>query len=180
MQSIKAAAATLGLRLFDNEVFQLSVSPIVEKEFNEWVAKHGKSYGTTEEYQFRLEQYALKHAEMEEINSQNGLFTVGHNFMSDWTDAEYKTLLGYKAPATLTSKPAKELDTSDLPESIDWRTLGAVNPVKNQARCGSCWSFSATCAIEGAHFKASGKLLSLSEQQFVDCDTASYGCNGGW
>jgi len=53
---------------------------------------------------------------------------------------------------------------------VDWRTKGAVNPVQNQGQCGSCWAFSSTAALEGAHFLNSGNLLKLSESQFVDCD----------
>jgi len=62
---------------------------------------------------------------------------------------------------------------------IDWRTKGAVNGVKNQGQCGSCWSFSANMAMEGAHFIATGSLLSFAEQQLVDCSKSNYGCNGG-
>merc|ERR1712232_1541787 len=61
----------------------------------------------------------------------------------------------------------------------DWSTQGAVTPVKNQAQCGSCWSFSATGALEGAWKIAGHGLVSLSEQNILDCDKGGHKCQGG-
>ena len=62
---------------------------------------------------------------------------------------------------------------------MDWRQYGAVNPVKNQGACGSCWAFAAASSIESAHWQTTKQLVSLSEQQFVDCVPPYTGCFGG-
>ena len=65
-------------------------------------------------------------------------------------------------------KPSNE----SIPDSVDWRTQGYVTSVKNQNQCGSCWAFTAIAALEGQHFKASGKLVTLSCQNLLDCSQA--------
>ena len=117
-------------------------------------------------------------AKMASHNEDNAAkSTVGLNQFSDWTDAEYKRLLGYKAK-TVTGE-AEILDTSNLADGVNWVTKGAVTNVKNQGQCGSCWAFSTTGSVEGAMFLSTGTLQSYSEQQLVDCSKQNNGCNGG-
>jgi len=150
----------------------------VDHAFLNFVVEHGKSYGTKEEYEARKELFAQADAEIKELNSMGLTSFHAHNFLSDWTEEERSTLLGYTGPQELNSSSYTVSPTG--PASVDWRTQGAVNPVKNQGQCGSCWAFSATAAIEGHHAIATGKLESFAEQQIVDCDTTCAGCNGGW
>jgi len=171
-----ACAAVFALSSFEAPSTGLFVQ---SSEFAQYVAKYGKNYGTVEEFQFREKLFNEKKATNARINSKNAnTFTVGLNKFSDWTHAEYKQLLGYKKPHG--AKNFKVLDTTNVTNDIDWRNNGAVTGVKDQQQCGSCWAFSTTGGLEGAWFLAHNELVSLSEQQLVDCaKDGSNGCEGG-
>jgi len=171
-----AAAALLGAAS--------AIEMEVENSYLAYVAEHGKSYGTEEEFKFRLNLYAQKVAFVREHNANviGNDATVGINHMADWTDAEYKRLLGYRTrPQAAKAAETFTGDVTTAPDSIDWRAKGAVTAPKNQGQCGSCWAFSTTGSMEGRYQIAGNKLTSFSEQQFVDCSTSfgNAGCQGG-
>ena len=150
-------------------------------EFINYVALHNKVYSTTDEYAMRMGEWQKVDEFIKQHNSEGNTWTLAHNHMSDWTEAERKSLNGYHPE--LRTRPYNPVV---LPESnadgVNWVTKGAVTGPKNQGSCGSCWSFSTTGGLEGAHFVATGKLESFSEEQFVQCDYGlqkNLGCNGG-
>jgi C1A family cysteine protease len=155
-----------------------AVATTVEENFIQHIADFGMSYATAEEYKFRLGIFSETDASLTKINARQSSFEVAHNKFSTMTKEERRRHLGKKTNVPSFAQEVM-LPTSNLSSSVDWRAKGAVNPVQDQGQCGSCWAFSATAAMEGAHFIKSGNLLKLSEQQFVDCDTRSSGCNGG-
>jgi len=147
---------------------------VLEQNFVKHIADYGLSYGTNEEYKFRLELFAAKEKEINEINDDiNNTFVLAHNMFSTYTKAEMKGFHTGRVDLKNTTIPVKTetLDVEATPESVDWRTKGVVNPVQNQGQCGSCWAFSSTAAVESAHAIKTGNLLKLAEQQLVDCST---------
>merc|ERR1712019_136663 len=88
---------------------------------------------------------------------------------------------GLNQPLASEDSPALSVDdSSELEDAVDWTTRGAVNAIKNQGQCGSCWAFSTVGTLESAWQISTGTLYSLAEQQLVDCDRSDNGCSGGW
>jgi C1A family cysteine protease len=155
-----------------------------ERAFIGFVSKYHRTYGTKEEYNFRLQEFAKNYNQMMHHNMMNSAtdgYHMGINNFADMTEAEYNMMLGFKKNHNKKHFTTFKMMTDAAPASVDWRSKNAVTPVKNQGSCGSCWAFSATGSMEGAYAIKTGQLTSFSEQQLVDCSTAqgNMGCNGG-
>lgn len=71
-------------------------------------------------------------------------------------------------------------DVQALPARWDWRERDGVTAARHQGDCGGCWAFAAAGAVEGLLRIYDDRVTDLSEQQALDCNTAGYGCDGGW
>ena len=155
-----------------------------------WLIKHGKAYNGLGERERRFEIFKDNLRFIDEHNAaMDRTYKLGLNRFADLTNEEYRAVyLGTRTDAK--RRFAKKSSTvsdryafrvgDELPESVDWRVEGAVTPIKDQGYCGSCWAFSTVAAVEGINQIVTGELVSLSEQELVECDTAyNAGCNGG-
>lgn len=156
--------------------------------YEAYIAKYAKNYNNENEYLFRKSLFESNLAKINKINSEEHSYTLAMNVFGDWTDEEFKQILGFRSSIQHT-KPANwgEKHNQRNVKSIDWTAKGVVSDVKNQGKCGSCWAFSAVGAIEGAfaiRCNEVGTLTLFSEQQLVDCENPENGwfdagCNGG-
>lgn len=154
--------------------------------FFEWAETNNKVYSSSEEVFTRKQIYDANVAKISQHNREGHSWSMDVNQFADLSAVEFKNLnagcLKVKAVKNLLGLSRSEtIDASALPESVDWEAEGAVTPVKNQGQCGSCWAFSTVASTEGAWFIKHGELVSLSEQQLVDCSgkEGNQGCNGG-
>lgn len=146
-------------------------------------ARHNKQYNV-EEDKLRKEIFLknLKYIQGHNEEAKNGFhkYTLGANRFADMTNEEFRALYnGLNLKIKLNRTEPAHRKGFNVPDTVDWRTHkpSIIGPVKNQEQCGSCWAFSATGSIESQHALKTGKYVSLSEQQLVDCST-SYGNNG--
>jgi len=153
-----------------------------------WKATHNKQYSKVEELVRRaVWESNLKIVDNHNLEADLGVHTywLGMNAYADMTNDEFNRVMnGYNATRQSqgTARRTFTFDPSlELADTVDWRTKGYVTPVKDQGQCGSCWAFSSTGSLEGQHFAKTGQLVSLSEQNLVDCSKkqGNMGCNGG-
>ncbi|RDX90008.1 Oryzain alpha chain, partial [Mucuna pruriens] len=162
----------------------------VRNMYEAWLVKHGKTYNALGEKERRFEIFKDNLRFIEEHNNGEGNneFKLGLNKFADLTNEEYRaTYLGIRRRRTEKVNLREKInrryayrDEEELPTMVDWREKGAVSPIKDQGQCGSCWAFSTIAAVEGINQIVTGDLVSLSEQELVDCDKIyNMGCNGG-
>jgi len=158
-------------------------SATVSDEFQSFKLKYNKIYKNGAEHAHRMKAFADNLDKIAKHNKEAAegkhTYTLGVNKFADLTEQEWRDTLTLNVVKE--DKPVHYMKSKNvnIPDSVDWRDEGWVTPVKDQGQCGSCWAFSTTGSMEGALAKANGELVSLSEQNLVDCDPVDSGCNGG-
>ncbi|KAF3707665.1 SH3 domain-binding protein 5 [Channa argus] len=166
------------------DLIHTSASGHSQSMFTHFKEKFQRQYSDEKEHEER--EHAFVH-NLRYVHSKNraGLpFSLALNSLSDRTLSELSSMRGRKRGKTPNRGlpfPSKMYKGVNVPDSLDWRLYGAVTPVKDQAICGSCWSFATTGAVEGALFLKTGSLQVLSQQVLVDCSWGfgNNGCDGG-
>lgn len=149
--------------------------------FKDFQTKHQKFYSTEKEEAKRFNIFCDNMKKARKIQeTEQGSAVYGATKFADLTENEFKKYVGKKWDLNANKNMKKAyVQIKDIPVSFDWRDHNAVTEVKNQGSCGSCWAFSTTGNIEGQWAIQKKQLISLSEQELVDCDKLDEGCNGG-
>jgi len=163
--------------------FALATEVDVEAQFGGWMAQYNKEYATPELYQQAFTNYQASIVRVARLNSENSGATFALGKFADLSPeqfkAQYLNLRVSDLPQNIGSVQSGDLPPADG-ATIDWRTKGAVTPVKDQGQCGSCWAFSVTETVESNYAIQTKKTLPvLAPEQLVDCDKTDWGCDGG-
>jgi len=158
----------------------------LNSQWSVYKAVHGKEYGKDDSMRRLIWEANHRFVSKHNAEFKAGIQTyeVEINRFADMTLEEFKTMYNtFNASKVMKARQGTPYKVSGKanPDEVDWRKEGYVTPVKDQGQCGSCWAFSTVASLEGQHFKASKELVSLSEQNLVDCSRAegNQGCNGG-
>ncbi|PWA58689.1 peptidase C1A [Artemisia annua] len=170
--------------LLSNTACRLLLETSIYESHEQWMARYGRVYKDIYEKEQRSKIYQENVQYIQSFNNaMNKSYKLAVNEFADLTNEEFRTtrnrFLAHEC-SPLTSV-FRYQNVTEVPSSMDWRKKGAVTPIKDQGQCGCCWAFSAVAAMEGITQLKTGKLVSLSEQELVDCDTSGIdqGCEGG-
>ena len=157
----------------------IDVDAIMFQQFQRFIKKYHKKYSSVNEF---LARYEVFKRNTLTTFQENNSYKTGITKFSDLTFQEFSKIylnLNYDAMAIANFNPYIVKVSNAAPDAFDWREKGYVSPVKDQGSCGSCWAFSTVANLEGQYYKGKGKMVTLSEQMLVDCDTYDSACNGG-
>jgi cathepsin F len=158
--------------------------------YTNWLTEHNKPRPASEtDFLLRasiLHDNVLAVSALNSLQLQTGEFGAGVEFelnhLGDMSADEFRQQVlmrrGRAVSTEFDGVPASGRGAA--PSEIDWRTKGAVTPVKDQGTVGSCWAFSTTGNIEGLMAIRNNKTVTLSEEFLVDCDSKDCGVFGGW
>jgi len=156
----------------------------VKEAFEIFEVKHGKRYRDTEDRWNRRDIFSQNMRFIHSKNRQHLSYSLAPNHLTDMTESEMAMLRGKLQTTGYNGGAPFEYTSEELastPDALDWRLYGAVTPVKDQASCGSCWSFGTVGTLEGAHFLQTGDLVRFSQQSLMDCSWGfgNNACDGG-
>ena len=179
--SLSLAELNLRRELFSKNIHDREY---YEEKFVNWLENFNITVNDGSHFTHMLSNFANNDDTIHLHNSdKDNTYELGHNKFSHMSFDEFKAYvrlgLDERVEETIANNVETHIDLTALPTSVDWTTKGAVTGVKDQGNCGSCWSFSATGALEGAYKIKYGTLISFSEQNLVSCDTIDSACKGG-
>jgi len=154
----------------------------VEHHWKEFTLKYQKHYATAQESTLRFAIFKANLAQIDSLNQNDPSASFGINKFSDLSSEEFAgtyLMPSFESKFSFEKYEPVQSKGEAVPDSFDWRSKGAVTPVKDQGQCGSCWAFSATEEIESQWLLKGNPAVFLAPQQIVDCDKKDAGCGGG-
>ncbi|XP_061706855.1 procathepsin L-like [Cydia pomonella] len=149
--------------------------------FADFIKKYERKYESAEEFRMRFEIFKKTLVQINEWNANSDYENSGF-IITQFADLENVPPC-FDPSQMNNTMPLTEVKREfivNAPDEIDYTTQGLVTEVKDQNPCGSCYIFAAIGNIEGVHAKQNpGQLVSLSEQQILDCMSEAT-CHGGY